>query len=335
MTSIRDKYLFEYQFWRLADHFFGNVAPSNRFENKRINISSSLHSDFKYTKVKGTLKEVDRVKNISDYDLKKKYIKQGIPVVLEGKAKDWGCVNKWTIDWLYENYCEDKVTLFDAVNSNSDNINYDVEETTLKSVLDAIKSNDPSKYSRFNRMLYHHPDLINDFNWKWLYGMRNKISSGKTFQLFIGGKDSRTTLHSASEHNLFTQVYGKKHWYLYAPENDIILNPPITRSPYFYSKFDPDNADFQAYPNANFLQTWECELKAGDVLFNPPSWWHQVTNLSNSIGVGFRWFSPLDSFKSSFTQTLLTIMSTNPPIWTATKNRTDFANIFKYMSNIK
>lgn len=333
LTRIKDKYIFEYQFWRLADHFGGNKTPSNRFENKRKDISSTLHSEFKNTKAKGSLRKVDRVKNISDYELKKKYINKGIPVVLEGKAKDWVCVKKWTMDWLYKNYCDDKVSLFDAV--NTEDINFDVEETTLKSVLDAMKSNDSSKYIRFNRILYEHPELINDFDWKWLYRMRNKISSGKTFQVFIGGKGSRTTLHSASEHNLFTQVYGKKHWYLYPPENDVILNPPINRSPYFYSKYDPDKPDFDAYPNAKFLQTWECELKAGDVLFNPPSWWHQVTNIDNSIGVGFRWFSPLDSFKSSFTQTLLTIMSSNPPIWTAAKNRTNFAQIFKYMKEQK
>lgn len=162
--------------------------------------------------------------------------------------------------------------------------------------------------------------------------MREIISSGKTFQVFIGGKGSKTSLHSASEHNLFTQVYGKKHWYLYSPINDIIFKPPINRSPYFFSNFSPDNPDFNAFPSAKYVQAWECELNPGDVLFNPPSWWHHVTNLENSIGVGFRWFSPLGSFKSSFTQTLLTVLSTNPPIWTATKNRTDFAMIFKYMN---
>ena len=58
----------------------------------------------------------------------------------------------------------------------------------------------------------------------------------------------------------------------------------------------------------------------------------KITNKTNSIGVGFRWFNLKDSLKMSLTQTLLTIFSTNPPIWYATKNRTDFAKIFKYMN---
>ena len=53
--------------------------------------------------------------------------------------------------------------------------------------------------------------------------MRNKISSGKTFQVFIGGKGSKTTLHCATENNLFTQVFGEKHWYLYPPKNDFFF----------------------------------------------------------------------------------------------------------------
>ena len=92
----------------------------------------------------------------------------------------------------------------------------------------------------------------------------------------------------------------KKHWYLYPPKNDIFLTPPITKSPYFYSDFNPDNPDYKKFPTARFLTTYECVLRPGDILYNPPLWWHQVKNLNHSIGVGFRWFNPLNSIKASF-----------------------------------
>lgn len=332
MTGIKHKHLAEYQFWRFADHLFGNQVPSNRFINQRKKVTSLITANFKDKKIRGALRQIDRVRNISDLELKKNYIDKGIPVVMVGKAKEWACVKKWSPDWLLENYCDDKVSIFNASTQEMTDVNYSLEETILKDVLNAMKEDDTSKYSRFNRLLYDHPGLIEDFDWKWLYNRRNTISSGKTFQVFIGGKGTRTTLHSASEHNLFTQVYGSKHWYLYPPENDVIFEPPVTRTPYFHSMFDPESPNLEVFPNAKYLQAWECKLEAGDVLFNPPSWWHQVTNLEDSIGVGFRWFSPTDSFKLSFMQTLLTFTSTNPPIWMATKNRTDFARIFKYMN---
>ena len=332
MTGIKHKHLAEYQFWRFADHLFGNQVPSNRFINQRKKVAALITANFKDKKIRGALRQIDRVTNISDHELKKNYIDKGIPVVMVGKAKEWDCVKKWSPDWLLENYCDDKVSIFNASIQEMTDVNYSVEETILKDVLNAMKEGDTSKYSRFNRLLYDHPGLIEDFDWKWLYNRRNTISSGKTFQVFIGGKGTRTTLHSASEHNLFTQVYGSKHWYLYPPENDVIFEPPVTRTPYFHSMFDPESPNLEVFPNAKYLQAWECKLEAGDVLFNPPSWWHQVTNLDDSIGVGFRWFNPADSFKMSFMQTLLTFTSTNPPIWMATKNRTDFARIFKYMN---
>jgi hypothetical protein len=40
---------------------------------------------------KSSLKKVARVKDISDYNLRKNYINNSIPFVLEGKAKDWLC----------------------------------------------------------------------------------------------------------------------------------------------------------------------------------------------------------------------------------------------------
>jgi hypothetical protein len=40
---------------------------------------------------KSSLKKVARVKDISDYNLRKNYINKSIPFVLEGKAKDWLC----------------------------------------------------------------------------------------------------------------------------------------------------------------------------------------------------------------------------------------------------
>ena len=74
MNNIKYKHLAEYQFWRFADHLFGNQSPSNRFGNQRKRVTSLVTDNFQEKKVIGTLKKIDRVKNISDYDLRKNYI---------------------------------------------------------------------------------------------------------------------------------------------------------------------------------------------------------------------------------------------------------------------
>lgn len=330
---ITNKLRRRYQGWRILDHFLGKDLPATRYMSQRDRALQVFLSKKEKVLIENKIQQVDRIVDISEKDLKQNYINRGIPVVMEGKAKNWKCVKKWSLDWLSENYSKDEVAIFDPLNAENDSIDYSVEKTTLKDVIESIKLGDTNKYSRFNRILYDHPELIDDFDWKWLYNMRNKISSGKTFQVFIGGKGSKTSLHCATENNLFTQVFGKKHWYLFPPKNDFFLNPPITKSPYFYSNFNPEKPDFEKFPAARFLTTFECVLKPGDILYNPPLWWHQVKNLDHSIGVGFRWFNPVNSIKASLVGTLMTLLSTNPPIWTATKHRTDFARIFEYMNS--
>jgi len=71
MNEIKYKHLFLYQFWRFADHLFGNQVPLDRFVNQRKRVSSLVFSNSQEKKVIGTLKMIDRVKNISDYDLNK------------------------------------------------------------------------------------------------------------------------------------------------------------------------------------------------------------------------------------------------------------------------
>jgi hypothetical protein len=41
----------------------------------------------------------------------------------------------------------------------------------------------------------------------------------------------------------------------------------------------------------------------------------------------------MGNMKMNAVGTAMTLMATNPPIWTATKHRTDFAAIFKQMNS--
>ena len=280
---------------------------------------------------KGETKQISRISNISIKDLKKDYMDKGLPVILSGFAKDWSALKEWTPEKLSTRFGEDPVSLIDTTTNGSNGLDYAFEDSDLKTVIQAMIDGDTSKYSRFNRLLYDHPELLKDFDYKWLYKMRCLISSGKTFQVFMGAKGTRTQLHAASEHNLFTQVYGKKHWYIMSAKYDIALNPPVNGAPYFYTELDPDSPDLNLFPHFKNMEILECTLEPGDVLYNPPSYWHHITNLSASIGVGFRWFGVIDCFKINFSQTLLTLLATNPPIWIATKYRTNFPKIFSFI----
>lgn len=320
--------------WML-EHLLGEARAARWLPESRESLRAKIRTQLEAKKTPGQLLQIERRKNLSEQEFKQVYLKGGIPVVMVGAARSWPCVQKWTPQFLAAQYGDDPVALIDASPENVGDINYVPETTTLRDVILSIDEGPIKKYSRFNRILYEHPELYKDFDVKWLLRRRNLVCSGRTFQVFIGGKGTKTHLHCAAEHNLFIQVYGRKHWVIYPPYYDCVLEPPVTRTPYFHSAFNPDDPDYEAYPGMQYLDRYECILNPGDVLFNPPSYWHHVSNLSGSIGVGFRWFAPNDAFRIDATQALLTLLAVNPPIWVATANRTDFSKIFGYMSRKK
>lgn len=276
--------------------------------------------------------QIERRKDLSLEEFHRVYLRMGIPVVMVGAAKNWPCVRNWSPGFIAERYGSDPVNLIDAAPNNFNAIDYQTRQTTLGDVIAEMDEKPLEKYSRFNTLLHDHPELARDFDKGWLKRHRNPLSSGQTFQVFIGGKGSRTHLHAASEHNLFTQVYGRKHWVLFPTSYDCVLKPPVNRTPYFHSAYDPDEPDYSVFPAMAHLDSWTTTLEPGDVFFLPPSWWHHVNNPTGSIGVAFRWFAADDAFRLDWAQAAMTLLAVNPPIWLAMKHRTNFTRIFSYMS---
>ena len=92
--------------------------------------------------------------------------------------------------------------------------------------------------------------------------------------------------------NVLIQISGKKR---------VILFPPSDID-YLYMKgdksqvLDVDKPDLDSYPLFLKATRFECELEAGDCLFIPALWLHNVITLSFSIGVNVFWKHLDDAF---------------------------------------
>ncbi|KAG5896363.1 hypothetical protein JTB14_005841 [Gonioctena quinquepunctata] len=103
--------------------------------------------------------------------------------------------------------------------------------------------------------------------------------------IWIGSKGAHTPCHiDTYGYNLVYQVYGKKLWMLFPPEES--LKP--SRVPYeessIYSElnfFSPNLDDFKSFTN----KCKKVVLQPGDVLLVPHKWWHYVENLEMSISI--------------------------------------------------
>jgi hypothetical protein len=265
----------------------------------------------------------------------KEYLRKNKPVVLRGAAKEWACVKNWTPDFLDKRYGEDTIPIIDASPDTNEEIQYTHKEVKFKEVIAGMKKGDNDLYSRFNDLLGNHTELRDDIDMNWFLKRREKIVSGKVFQCFIGGATTYTHIHSAIQSNFFVEVFGKKRWLLFPPSYNQYLAPVVEGRPYFSTLFHPLKPNYDKFPEMEYLDFYDTTLEPGDILYNPPSWWHHVENETMTIGVGFRWTSLTATLKASPIQLLLTLTAYNPTIIFAINARGRFAEVFTFNKDKK
>ncbi|KAM6178987.1 tRNA wybutosine-synthesizing protein 5 isoform 2-T2 [Rhynchocyon petersi] len=85
--------------------------------------------------------------------------------------------------------------------------------------------------------------------------------------------------------NFLIQVTGKKRVVLFSPRDAQYLYLSGTKS----EVLDIDKPDLAKYPLFPKARRYECSLKAGDVLFIPALWFHNVISEEFGVGVNVFW----------------------------------------------
>ena len=309
-----------YNFLWMLEHF----TSLSYFTNKRLNLSSKIASGIQ-------LKESERLSDvpieigISASDFHKKYFKNPKPVVFKGAAKNWPAYSKWSPDFFKENYGETKVMLINNASvKDLDNLQIsDVKTMGFKDFIEKMQQGS-QEYVRFLPILDENPELLKHISKNWLSEYSNHKKKGLKHQFFMGGKNTSTLIHSAAGSNLFVQVYGKKEWYIYDPCYSSLVKPLADKSVFFRGDVKAKNPD-EVFQKA---RGWRVVLEPGDILYNPPFFWHEVHNLGTTIGFGYRWFSFKEIYNSSLQKFILTLTATNPSIRKAKKLNQNFAKVY-------
>ncbi len=76
-------------------------------------------------------------------------------------------------------------------------------------------------------------------------------------------------------------LFGRKRWRLYAPEQIPLLYDMTSRR-FFHRRFDAP----AKFPLLEMADYWECEIAAGDLLYFPAGWAHEVVTFEESFGIG-------------------------------------------------
>jgi hypothetical protein len=107
-------------------------------------------------------------------------------------------------------------------------------------------------------------------------------------RFWLGPAGTVTPLHADYDDNIFVQIWGSKRIFLAPPHHDVFLYPREANALLFGSPFDPEAPDFARFPLARQAALLECVVEAGDMLYVPAGWFHQVRSLSFSLSSN-RW----------------------------------------------
>ena len=216
-------------------------------------------------------------KNRSPEEFYEEYVKTPHPVVLRGFLKEFISMEEWGFDPMLERFGEEDVLL---------------TKPELDGYWGKLKEVDnPNVYLHNSEILFDkNPVLYKDFNFSHLEPFLQKKPGYA--QLFLGRKKTGAPMHCATNWNFFYMLDGQKKWYFVHP-NDSSFVYPFYRwgmNASFGHNMYPDEYDKNDYPLAEYCPYYEVTLDPGDLLFNPPWWWHGVRNVTEkTVGVASRW----------------------------------------------
>ncbi|RXZ36285.1 cupin-like domain-containing protein [Oxalobacteraceae bacterium CAVE-383] len=107
-------------------------------------------------------------------------------------------------------------------------------------------------------------------------------------RFWLGPSGTVTPLHCDYDDNIFAQIWGAKRVFLSPPHHDEFLYAREANALLFGSPFNPEAPDFDKFPLARQATMIECVMQAGELLYVPAGWYHQVRALTFSLSAN-RW----------------------------------------------
>lgn len=216
------------------------------------------------------LRPIEKVSGISPQEFQEKYLRTKTPVVLKDLAADWPATEKWTWDFLKQNYGHLEVPLY-GKNYHKPGKGYMSPTTRMKlgDYLELIQ-NEPTDLRMFLYNIFEHaPELTNDFSMPTI--MNGFLENYK--YMFFGGEGSKVALHYDIDYScvFHTHFQTEKECILFDQNQKVFLyNHPFTVQSHV-NVLDPD---YEKYPALRLAKGYRTILKHGETLFMPMGCWH-------------------------------------------------------------
>lgn len=225
------------------------------------------------------------------------YIIQNQPVIITGVADQWQACANWTPESFKNMFGDLTVPLRASDNEIDVFFGEDNQQKFLRfsEYIDLILNcNVDKRPPYFGNILLNSPEIrliiepiIKDFDFPNYF----TNSSKNDLHLWIGAANQKSTIHNDNYQNLNAQIYGKKAFLLFSPEQHQFLYPVKIDEELWSSPIDPQNPDLVKYPLFERTFCIEAILEPGEILFIPIFWWHQARAITTAINLNMWTFN--------------------------------------------
>jgi cupin-like protein len=211
------------------------------------------------------------------------------PVVLTDLTRGWPALERWRPERLAERFGH---VVVEAMVGRDRNPEYDVRPNAhrkkmklgdfIRLMIRSSPTNDcylTARNDAMERTALH--ALLDDIVVPEGFVRRWK-QPGELF-LWIGPAGTFTAFHHDLDSLLSVQVYGRKHFWL-VPSYELHR---VGNTRAVWHDVDPDDPDLERYPAYREVNAVETTLEAGEALFLPMGWSHQVRALEISVSLTF------------------------------------------------
>lgn len=250
------------------------------------------------------------------------------PFIVRGLIRDFDCVQKWNLEYFEKEYGEVDVPVF----SHDNPVSYSKEKTTplkkcnsenhfcsIREICKSIRNGEPLYINNISKLFTVSDQARAELNLDKMSQIMNesffKNEKENEFmsQLFFGGKNTGTSLHSASNVNFFFNVKGTKHWGFIHPKYTSLIKCQTSDKGVFAVSADDFFSEKEDNPYLR-IPRYEALLNSGDFLFNPSWYWHAVRNKTDyTIAVANRYIFDLGgevpSMSNNYYYTFLQLFS--------------------------
>ncbi len=231
---------------------------------------------------------IQRIAPPSLNEFVRKYLKVQQPTVIENLTDSWPALKKWSIEYFAAHYGKTEAGTIPVTNGFCDFNTTTGSRLIYQPLEESINSISQGKIDKGYAIATPaevFPDVLHHDYSPPIYCANGKYLRAR---IFLGTKGTVTSLHQDLFYNLYTMVKGSKRITLYAPNAPVYPNSRFSKLPN-HAQVDPENPDYNKYPNFRDAVAYVVDLKAGETLFIPPFWWHHLHNLEESIAVSFWW----------------------------------------------